>query len=210
MNYSEFRELRQDLLLKCPELVDMAETNHVRALAPCLAAVEIAEDAPKAHRCHLAEDWLDLFDFPADDKNRLCISRGVRHSLELIFPVLAQNGYLLHLPTDVYPVYEALAASAGIERQAFPTLPEFQLPGSPKNGPEVLLLPNPLKPVGRYLSNGEVADIKDWLARDERRRLIIDGVYTFDTHFHGSTLDLLSTGQTILLHSLSKGWVSPL
>ncbi|MBC7855347.1 MAG: aspartate aminotransferase, partial [Pirellulaceae bacterium] len=36
-----------------------------------------------------------------------------------------------------------------------------------------------------------------------------DAVYTFDLGFHDSTLALLRTGQTVVLHSFSKGWLHP-
>ena len=39
--------------------------------------------------------------------------------------------------------------------------------------------------------------------------LLVDAVYTFDTRFHSTTLDLLETGRTLLLHSLTKGWLHP-
>lgn len=210
MNYVEFRAVREALRKEQPQLLDLAETNPVRSLAPYLPRVEIPQDAPRAHRCHLAEEWLDLFDLPAGWKNRLFISRGVRHSLSLLLPVLARGGARLHLPCDVYPVYETLASAAGIERESFATLPAPQFPRAISKQAEVLLLPNPLKPLGRYLSGEEVEALKIWLKADERRRLILDAVYTFDTRLHPTTLDLFSGGQTIVLHSLSKGWAAPL
>ncbi len=210
MNFAQFRVLREAMLQEQPGLLDMAETNHVRAFGPWLPQVEFLEGAPRAHRCHLAEDWLALFCLPAEMKNRLFISRGVRHSLSLLLPLLARNGYRLHLPDDVYPVYEALASAANITRGAFPTLPVPQFPREDSGQAEALLLPNPLKPLGRYLSDEEVEGLKKWLKEDGRRRLVLDAVYTFDTQLHATTLELLATEQTIVLHSLSKGWAAPL
>jgi histidinol-phosphate/aromatic aminotransferase/cobyric acid decarboxylase-like protein len=210
MNFAEFRVLRESIRQEHPQLLDLAETNHVRALGPWLPRVEGIEDAPRAHRCHLAEDWLSLFDLPAKWKSRLCISRGVRHSLSLLLPTFANDGYVLHLPGDVYPVYESLANVAGITSRSFPTLPTPQFPNMAPIEPEALLLPNPLKPLGRFLSGEEVEALKEWLKVDERRRLILDAVYTFDTQLHPTTLELLATGQAIVLHSLSKGWAAPL
>lgn len=214
MNFAEFREMRESLRRERPDLLDMAETDHVRALGPWLPRLPVLEDVPRAHRCHLAEEWLSLFGLPSHMKSRLFISRGVRHSLSLLLPTLARCGYRLLLPEDVYPVYEELAARAGISRLSFPTLPIPQFPSGysiqASGQPEALLLPNPLKPLGRFLASEEVACLRAWLKHDQRRRLIIDAVYTFDTRMHPTTMELFDSGQAIVLHSLSKGWASPL
>jgi hypothetical protein len=72
-----------------------------------------------------------------------------------------------------------------------------------------ILLPNPLKPAGRDLNVEEVGFLREWLAGSPARRLLLDTVYTFDREFADSSAKLFDTGQTILLHSLSKGWLRP-
>lgn len=212
MDFAQFRDFRETIKQEQPDVLDLAETNHVRALEPWLPTIEVGEHLPRAHRCHIADDWLALFDLPAEWKSRLCISRGVRHSLSLLLPVLAELGYQLVLPNDVYPVYQVLANEAQIPTSFFPTLPIPQFPQFPATASgqaQALLLTNPLKPLGRYLTGEEVEGLQSWLKEDGRRRLIIDAVYTFDTKLHPSTLRLFSGEQTIVLHSLSKGWAAP-
>ena len=71
---------------------------------------------------------------------------GARQPL-LLFPWLAHGNFQLRIPADVYPVYGELCLSPGIAYETFPTIPELVLP---EDG-DVLLLPNPLKPAGRWL-----------------------------------------------------------
>jgi hypothetical protein len=59
------------------------------------------------------------------------------------------------------------------------------------------------------LGSGETAELRRWLAADRRRRLLLDTVYTFGSRFHPATLEMAGTGQTLLLHSLTKGWLVP-
>ncbi len=204
MNFQEFQTHRAAQLAADPTLIDLAETNLWHALADLVPTLSTNE-MPHLHRCHLAQAWLATFGLPETWAGRALVSSGVRHSLSMILPILAQRGVQLRLTEDVYPVYGQLARAAGLDFQAFPTLPLWE---SPHDG-DCLLLPNPLKPAGRWLMTHEVSALQEWLASDGRRRLLLDAVYTFDTQLHPTTLALLETNQTILLHSLSKGWLHP-
>ncbi|HLQ77022.1 MAG TPA: aspartate aminotransferase, partial [Terriglobia bacterium] len=109
-----------------------------------------------------------------------------------------------------YPFYGVIARAAGLAWREFPTLPSPAWPVSaPTGGDEVLLVANPLKPLGRTLDAGDVASLETWLGASSRRRLLLDTVYTFATRFDAATLRLLDGRQTILLHSLTKGWLHP-
>ena len=68
---------------------------------------------------------------------------------------------------------------------------------------------NPLKPLARWLSPSDVTALTAWLGINPRRRLLLDIVCTFGTRFHPTTHRLLARQQTILLHSLTKGWLHP-
>ena len=109
------------------------------------------------------------------------------------------------MPSDVYPVYAQIARASGLQPDTFATTPEMTLP----DRGEWLLLPNPIKPAGRWLSMTEVGTIKDWLTRRDDRRLLVDSVYNFGTRLHPTTLELIGTGKAFLMHSLSKSWLHP-
>lgn len=205
MNFQEFQLFRSQKLAEKQSIIDFAETNLWRSLAALIPVIAF-DRAEHVHRCHLAQEWLAAFGMPMEWSKRAFVSSGVRHSLSLIFSILADKGVDLRIPKDVYPVYGQLAENARLAYQTFPTLPELRFP----NRGDYLLISNPLKPAGRWLTHEEVSQLCDWLRVDDRRRVLLDTVYNFDTRWHSTTRDLLKTEQVILLHSLSKGWLSPL
>ena len=113
-------------------------------------------------------------------------------------------------PTVPYPVYLELARAAGIEPRIFTTLPEPKIPVTQPNGsPEYLLITNPWKPLGRYLTDKECDALTGWLAASPHRHLLMDCVYDLGAPFHITTQNLHGTGRAILLHSATKGWLWP-
>ena len=209
MNFADFQCLREKLLRERGDVLDCAESNLYRALArlvppPSPVPTEIM------HRCHLASEWAACFGFPTETSRRAFVSCGVRDSLTILFRHYAGRATTVWLPADNYPVYGELARATSPTIREFPTLPEPQWPeAAPAPGLELLVVTNPLKPLGRWLTGSDVTALETWLARSPRRRLVLDAVYTFATEFHPTTLQLLATQQTILLHSLTKGWLHP-
>lgn len=209
MNFPQFQQFREKLLHDRPEVVDCAATNLYAALARHIPPAT-TPPTQKVHRCHLATEWTARFDLPPELSSRAFISCGVRDSLAILFRYYAGERAQVWLPADTYPVYHELARAAGFTPHEFVTLPEPVWPSSPST-PEtqLLVVANPLKPLGRWLAPADVAALTDWLRVNPRRRLLLDTVYTFETRFHPTTLQLLATQQTILLHSLTKGWLHP-
>lgn len=210
MNFAAFQDYRKTLLHERSDVLDCAETNLYRVLAR-LALPPTPAAEKTVHRCHLAAEWLKCFALDADAAaGHALVSCGVRDSLALLFGHYAGQCARVWLPEDNYPVYANLAQTAGLASETFPTLPEPAWPGSaPSDECELLLVTNPMKPRGRWLSAVDVAFLKEWLAQSRRRRLLLDAVYTFATRFDAASLQLMATGQTILLHSLTKGWLHP-
>lgn len=204
MNFHDFQQFRSELLMRDASFVDLAETNIWRSLNHLIPLVQLRPDI-HIHRCHLAEVWLDVFELPSTWSKYTMITSGVRHSLSLLLPELAKRNGQLVMPLDVYPVYGQIADASGLVPALFPTVPELQIP----DHGDWLLLPNPLKPAGRWLTLAEVRAIKDWLAQSPLRRILIDAVYSFGTQIHSTTLALLETQQAFLMHSLSKAWLHP-
>lgn len=210
MNFADFQTWREQQLQADPGLLDCGETNLYRALSSLQPRFDASVAEKPVHRCDLARAWLARYGFAADRSRDALVCRGVRHALDLIFRVLAQDGATLWLPSDVYPVYQDLAQVQGIKPQTYATLPEPNLPSNePGAGDEYLLIANPWKPLGRYLSDEECASILAWSSASARRYVLVDGVYDLGTPFHATAQKLLSTGRTVLLHSVTKGWLWP-
>lgn len=214
MKFGYFQKQRQQLLAERAELRDCAESNVYRALAsliPPLAAADQIAEGEKMHRCHLASQWTEHFGFPAEDSARALVSCGIRHSLAVIFSIGAESNSRFWIPADNYPAYRYLAASAGATTRPFVTLPEPIWPAAKSDSctEEFLLITNPLKPRGRWLNESDLLALEEWLEVSERRRLIIDAVYDLGETLSPGTLRLIAGGRTILLHSLTKGWLQP-
>ncbi len=209
MNFAEFQIHRERLLRERRGLLDCSVTNLYATLARFIPPVSEIP-AARVHRCHLASEWVERFGFVADASRRALISCGVRDSLGLLFRHYAGRGAHVWLPSDNYPVYADLATETGVTFSEFPTLPSPAWPSAEVAAQdELLLITNPMKPLGRWLSPGDVAALTAWLSAKPSRRLLLDAVYTFAMRFHPTTLQLLATGQAILLHSLTKGWLQP-
>ncbi|MFG2127109.1 aminotransferase class I/II-fold pyridoxal phosphate-dependent enzyme [Streptomyces sp. NPDC048751] len=208
MRFDEFQESRRRQLSASPSLLDVAETNVYRALAP--VRPEPPTDMRTVHRCDLARAWLRRFELPEEWSGHAMVCRGVRHGLGVVFHWLRAERARLWLPGDVYPVYFELARAAGLAPASYPTLPAPALPRSPTDHrPEYLLLANPSKPLGRYLTDAECAAVVSWLRESPRRRVLIDSVYDLGAPFAAGTRRLLDTGCAVLLHSVTKGWLWP-
>lgn len=208
MNFKEFQLQKESVFTQFPFVVtDLTETRFAEQVSTFRPSGHTLFVPEKAHRCHLAEWWLDYFDLPLDWKPRALIGVGVRQILTTFFNQWAKDGTKVLIPNDIYPVYLSLADKAGLAYGTFathPTLP-LALPAA-----DVLLIANPIKPRSSTLSNTELTLIKKWLQKDSRRRVVIDAVYTFGNVLDAGTLSLYQTGQAVILHSMSKGWAQPL
>ena len=210
MNFAAFQLWREQCLRAKPDLLDCAETNLYRALAWLQPPLGMLKSDRLLHRCDLARAWLSRYEFSENLSRRALVCRGVRHALSLIFKELARSNAVLWSPGDVYPTYLELARAAGIEPQTFPTLPEPKLPTSRiADRMEYLLVANPWKPLGRFLTGQECVTLTDWLGVSPNRYLLVDCVYDMCAPFHFTTQKLLETGRAILLHSVTKGWLWP-
>lgn len=209
MNFANFQKFRTNILREQGDILDCAQTNLYAAFSSLVPPVSLSPQG-MVHRCHLAAEWAALFGLPSDFSLRALISCGVRDSLALLFRHYARRNVYLWLPSDIYPAYGELARAAGLKPHLFSTLPGLVWPSAkPAPMSEILVVSNPLKPLGRWLTGVEVDALTAWLSASVHRRLLLDTVYTFDTAFHPMTLRLLATDQTILLHSLTKGWLHP-
>lgn len=216
MTFPEFQTRRAALLMTRPELLDCAETNLYRSLAPLIPEPPEMPENETVHRCHLASQWVEFFGLPDHWARRAFVTSGVRDALDTVFSRLSGKTCRLWLPQDNYPVYHELAVAHGHQPAGFSTLPEPRWPeawavsaAAGGTGPEWLLITNPLKPRGRSLAEGDARALEEWLSADAARRVVLDTVYQLGSRFDGVTMRLLETEQVILLHSLTKGWLHP-
>jgi histidinol-phosphate/aromatic aminotransferase/cobyric acid decarboxylase-like protein len=195
--FEDFIELQQRVP---PTTLQLGETRIARALAAIRPVIAVPADVAKLHRCHLATAWCARRGMPAAWSQRALVCGGVRAALALIFGEL--RGERIAIPRDVYPVYWQLAEHAGVSAIAIDTFPEPRLTDA-----RYLVLPCPFKLHGRAWTAAEFAAVRHWLATDPSRRLILDGVYSFDATLAPDVIALIETDQVIYLDSLSKSWL---
>ena len=209
MNFQAYKDLARGILAseRGPRLLRLDCMNPVKALAAMRPA--LPAHLPRVSTRDLESSWRTRWGL-AGIGERVVTSSGVRALLGRLFASFARDGRGLHAPEDVYPVYLEQAAAAGVRLTTFPTVPAPLLPPlGIGRGPEALLVPEPLVPLGRGLSDAEAAHIVSWLGQDDRRIAILDCVYTFGARFTPAAETLLAGGRTVLLHSLAKGFLSP-
>jgi aspartate/methionine/tyrosine aminotransferase len=195
--FEDFIELQQ----RVPRTtLQLGEMRIARALAAIRPEIDVPADVPKLHRCHLATAWCARRGMPAAWSARALVCGGVRAALALIFGEL--RGERVAIPRDVYPVYWQLAEHAGLSAIAIDTFPQLRFTDA-----RYLVLPCPFKLHGRAWTAAEFAAAQRWLAADRSRRLILDGVYSFDTTIAPDVIALIETDQVIYLDSLSKSWL---
>lgn len=204
MKHDAFLSLRDAWRDKRPELVDLAELNVYRSLAPMFAAIEPSIHPEAPYRCHVAERFLSHLGLDAWLKSRTQVSHGVRRSLRALFGWLASRNARVGIPDDVYPVYLQLAEDAGVQVVRFPA--REGLP--PLEALDALLLCEPLKPWGRTPGSEETEAVERWVrAEPDRRVLLIDSAYA--TPPTAWTQRLIHEDLAFVLASLSKGWLLP-
>ncbi|MFY2559460.1 aminotransferase class I/II-fold pyridoxal phosphate-dependent enzyme [Corallococcus terminator] len=204
MRHDAFLALRDAWRVKRPELVDLAELNVYRSLAPTFAAIEPSAHPEAPYRCHVAERFLAHLGLEAQLKSRTQVSHGVRRSLRALFGWLASRNARVGVPDDVYPVYLQLAEEAGVDVVRFPA--REGLPAL--DALDALLLCEPLKPWGHAPRSEEAERVERWVrAEPDRRVLLIDSAYA--TPPTAWTQRLIHEDLAFVLASLSKGWLIP-
>ena len=210
MNYAAFGENLPALKAAYPMATDCTRTRFQAGAPLALREQTLAQLAlpARGHRCHIAQAWAKRLAPWGVDAQQLLVSQGVRQSLDWLMGEWARHGLRLALPADVYPVYAQLAAKNRLLYTEYPLHPSLQ--ASAWAGADVLLLTNPVKPRGTALTPAEIEQVCQWLAQDARRRVVVDAVYDLLPALQASTQALWATGQAVVLHSLSKAWLSPL
>ena len=213
MDYAAYKQFRNELLRE-RQLLRLDCMNPAQALAPWSNA--IPKQTVKAGGMQAIAAWSKASGV-ALDSQRSVMGRGVRDLLAAVFSCALKGGEELWLPEDVYPVYWELARHAALSPQPFATLPQPNWEFLSQTGEcSAALLPVPLSPLGRLLTDAETDAETDalvrWLRGSRHRLLILDAVYTYDFSASRSFTDLFLGeygDQCIVLWSCTKSWLSP-
>lgn len=173
-------------------------------------AIEPSVEAAAQYRCHVGELFVERWGLPDCEKARLSVCEGVRGALASLFAGLARSGLKALLPSDVYPVYLALAKEARLEFETYEARrgdgawDEMDL--EPFGA---VLVCDPLKPWGGSMGGRMGGRLAAWASIDPSGRVaIVDSAYGIDAS--GWTRSALESGSAMVLASLSKGWLEPL
>lgn len=208
MNYNEFLELKEHLLKENKSLLNLAE-NNLYAYNPHNIVYQEGQGHINGivYRCHLVEDWLNYYGLSQDLKKHIGVSNGVRHSLETIIEHFKDRSFLV--PADVYPFYQKTLNDKSVNYKEYQTLGVDELFNDLADT-DIMLLTDPLKPLGRDITPQEYKNIENWLNADYKRLLLVDAVYLLDNKVNPHLLNLYqSSNQVIIMHSLSKAWCLP-
>ncbi|BDS06833.1 hypothetical protein NT6N_18730 [Oceaniferula spumae] len=203
MNFQEYKFAREKILAECSPL-------RLDCMNP-FKAMSYLKDNRECSTVHCAQETTDLLlsSLHAEHYRSLAIpTRGVRSSLNGLFEIISQQGSDLWLPEDVYPFYWECANSHHLNPRSFCTLPSPDFSFLESTSPHsVVLLTNPISPLGRSLSEEEGKEIVNWLSQSDGRRIILDTVYSYALHIDPISQKLYETGQCFITHSLSKAWL---
>lgn len=209
MNYEQFLVYKEELIAKNPSLLNLAENNLYRYFPSQLKYAGQGHIDGVVYRCHLVENWLSHYHLPEEFKKYIGVSDGVRHSLTVLMNYFKKKSFII--PSDVYPFYQHTLQKLNIHYQEYQTLDGKELFSSlSQNDSDILLITDPLKPLGREITPAEYQHIHTWLLKNPSRLLIVDSVYMLSDRLNPYLLELYQkTNQVILLHSLSKAWSLP-
>jgi aspartate/methionine/tyrosine aminotransferase len=203
MNFQEFKSFR-DKVTQQQSLLRLDCMNPFKAMS-------FLKYEPQSTAQCSSDDVLGLWAKAMnvrDYRDRAIPCEGVRESLKSLFNMFAVKGKELWLPEDVYPFYWEAAHNTGLKPLAFSTLPTPSLDTlEHASANSVVIITNPVSPLGRVLSKEETDNIKAWLNASKDRQIVLDTVYSYSRGFDCNTMELFETGQCFIAHSLSKAWL---
>lgn len=194
--------------IRGPELDNRNAVGALYEWRPFVPTLKSGESGLSHHQ--LLSIFATFFNLPVKTGD-VTLSRGVRALVDGAFSYFGiQKRFSIILPKVQYPVYGKIAKKNGLTPNTFSTVPHMDF-AAIDNAEEksLLILTSPLSPHGRSLTLEEVNALKEWLATNPERRILLDTVYNFDTKFDSATLSLLETGQVFVAYSLAKSWLLP-
>jgi aspartate/methionine/tyrosine aminotransferase len=203
MNRDEFFKYRDNLDLT----EDTLRLDSIDPFTNMAFLKKAVNTAPHASAHDVINQWHKMTNMGAYSANILA-NQGVRATITALFNHFANNQQDLWIAEDNYDFYNNTAKSLNISARYFATLPEPQLSDlSNAASDAVMLISNPVSPLGRYLNDSEIEQIKGWLSESKARRVLLDTVYDYKISPDESTRALLNTDQAYAIGSLSKSYL---
>ncbi len=204
MNYRQYRDWKETVLSGRP-LRRLDCMNAAKALAFLARPIDALKHPTGPEE--IVNWWKEISGLGGEHL-RVHLGHGVRQILQIVLEYFGGDEQTLWLPEDIYPVYFDLAKR--FEVKCYETMNNFNfefLIGASHT--DTLLITDPLTPLGRYLLPHELETCCEWLKESPNRLLIIDAVYCYELGELARLNDLVETNQVIVIHSLSKSWLSP-
>ena len=176
MDYQQFRAFKEQITSERDDLLRLDCMNPFLAMSFLKNSYP---DAPEKNSEQMLDMWAQTMGMQ-EYRDRAIASAGVRETLKSLFNLYASENKELWLPEDVYPYYWDTAKNAGLAPRSFSTMgePDLDILDQASDN-SVIVITNPISPLGRNLNDEEVARIKDWLAQSPQRRIILDSVYAY-------------------------------
>lgn len=211
LGFDSFSEQRLELLSGPDSFIDAANTALYQALPgrypDRFVSIQASSHSNAPYRCHLVEAMLAHLGLVQEEwKGRALASQGVRASLSLLWASPALKSRRHWIPTDVYPVYQALALEAGIDWRGYEARHELPWEELAHSTNWCVLVCDPLKPWGNAGTSKLDALVE--LAQAQDGLVVVDAAYASrlpQTLVQGMTQD----APVAWMWSLSKGWLLP-
>jgi uncharacterized Fe-S cluster-containing radical SAM superfamily protein len=152
-------------------------------------------------------DVLKLWKFATKcNYQNLHISLGVRDTISSILSFSKKKNILL--PNDIYQFYKYIVDYHQLNPYFYHTqsIEYMKFESLLKNDNSELLLITDPHPMNKIEYNYD--HIINWLNKDEKRKIIVDGVYNYDSY--NKYDKLVKTNKAIICFSLSKSWLMPM
>lgn len=190
MNYQQYQNWRDEVLDK-----DTLDLGNLNVFSLCSDTLTAEYDTSQEV---VLKKWSSNAGFNIDPTKTL-MSTGVRDMIQSIAKVLFPNLDEIWIPNDVYPVYSKLFTHHKTHTFSITELQYDVLDRS--SDASAILIPNPLHPVGRYLTKDEEQKLAKWLDLSSDRWLLMDTVYDYEGR------RFLEHERCIVLRSMSKAWL---
>lgn len=205
MNYQEYRESKEKLNLENYLRYDCM--NIYKSLEPLLDE-EVYKHLENLYKVDNKkfDDFLENFNYKTSltkekHVNMKAVKGGVVQSLKTIFESLKEEEFLI--PSDVYPVYLQLAEDEGLNFETYQAFlgTDYGKLTDAKN--KVVLITYPCKPIEVNVTYDQIKTLNE-----NGCTVVLDCVYMRDGKDY--LLDeILSLGNVIVLHSMSKTFLRP-
>lgn len=199
-NYQQWLNIYRNLDKN--KFINLAELNLYETYPTQIPQRTSGHKGMDIHRCHLVEDFLNLYNLNIDKQLVGCLP-GVRSSIGHMMQHYSDKQWLI--PADQYPFYETIA-------QKMLTKPAVSFTSEKEpilTDADVLLTTYPIKPTTWVDKITWQNKLQDWVNAKAERILVLDCVYLFELS-DTWLWEMFNSINTIITYSLSKAYSAPL